>query len=539
MFILDAKVLLFLQVVVVVGLPLILWGPFGLGRILPLPIIQIFAGIALGPSIFGALMPSTFGTIFGKDVVYGVETLANVALVLFVFLAGCEADRNILRKSASMVVRIGVTGVVLPWALGIAMAMLFLVQDPAPGVLGRLGDPYLFAIAFGLCLSVTALPVLAVVLRELGFNQKPLGTIALAVGAVDDALLWLALAILLPFTSGTGNFALACGTAIASGLATVAVLCFVVTPFLQRLIAKDVQERILLSAAILVLFAAAAFNQSAGLHAAIGAFLTGLLLPDAIREKCEDRLDTPVTLLLLPFLFLSTGLKTDFSFADPTVWTVVAVALSVCLAGKFVGDGLAAFASGQSVGFSVTLATVLQCKGLMEIVIVTILYQKGVIGIATFSGLVIVALLTTALTVPMARLARRVFGEEALVAREKPEVSVSAPAATPAKPSAAPYPVLDFGSSIGAVPITARAAVIGRHSKDDVRIDDVRVSRHHARLSLTDAGWRLDNQTAIRSEPNPILVNGIETEHALLKSGDVISLGGLIFTFWAPSAQPA
>ncbi len=539
MFILDAKVLLFLQVVVVVGLPLILWGPLRLGRMLPLPIIQIFAGIALGPSIFGALMPSAFGTIFGKDVVAGVETLANVALVLFVFLAGCEADRSILRKSASMVVRIGVTGVTVPWVLGIAMALLFLVQSPAPGVIGSLGDPYLFAIAFGLCLSVTALPVLAVVLRELGFNQKPLGTIALAVGAVDDALLWVALAILLPFTSGTGNFALACGIAIAGGIGTVVILCYVVTPILQHLIDRQVQERILLSSAILVLFAAAAFNQSTGLHAAIGAFLTGLLLPDEIREKCEDRLDTPVTLLLLPFLFLSTGLKTDFSFADPTVWTVVAIALSVCLAGKFVGDGLAAYSSGQSVGFSVTLATVLQCKGLMEIVIVTILYQKGVIGIATFSGLVIVALLTTALTVPMARLARRVFGDEALIASEKSAVSVSAPEAASAKAASMDHPVLDFGSTIGEVPITTREVVIGRHSMDDVRIDDVRVSRHHARLHLTEAGWRLDNQTAVRSEPNPILVNGTQTEHAILKSGDVISLGGLIFTFSAPSKQPA
>src|SRR5262245_9363251 len=112
---LDAKSLLCLQVIVVVGLPLLLWGPLRLGRFFPLPIIQIFAGIALGPSIFGAIAPDCFKVIFGKDVVNGVETLANVALVLFVFLAGCETDRQVLRKSRGMIVRIGVAGVLLPW----------------------------------------------------------------------------------------------------------------------------------------------------------------------------------------------------------------------------------------------------------------------------------------------------------------------------------------------------------------------------------------------------------------------------------------
>ena len=190
MFLIDAKVVLFLQVLLVVGLPMMLWGPLHLGRLMPLPIIQILAGIMLGPSIFGAVAPDAFQFFFRKEVLSGVDTLANVALVLFVFLAGCELDRQILRHSAGKVLRIGVTGVALPWIAGSLAAWLLITYYSAPGILGQANNLTLYVVAFGLCMAVTALPVLVIVLRELGFNQKPIGTIALAIGAVDDAILW-------------------------------------------------------------------------------------------------------------------------------------------------------------------------------------------------------------------------------------------------------------------------------------------------------------------------------------------------------------
>lgn len=544
MLVFDLKVVLFLQVILVVGLPMMLWGPAQLGRIFPLPIIQIFAGIMLGPSIFGALAPDAYHFFFRKEVLAGVETLANMALVLFVFMAGCELDRQTLSRAAGMVFQTSATGVGLTWLLGTLAAWAMLGLFPSDGLIGTLANKPLYAISFGLCTAVTALPVLVVILRELGFNTKPIGTIALAVGACDDALLWSSLAVLLPFAAGQSNPLAAFAVAIAGGLFTILLLTRAVAPLLSRWIANEAPERLLISSAILVLFFCAALNEATQLHAAIGAFLAGLLLPEKLRHMCQDRLDTPVTLLLLPFLFLATGLKTNFSFSDPTVWLVALMALVVCITGKFVGIAGTARMYGESIPFSVTLGTLMQCKGLMEIVIVTVLYQKGVIGQTTFSALVLVALVTTAMTVPLARACVRVWGDAATQAR-KPEAEVpivvtpapAAPEPSPAATSAAQTgPVLVFDNALGSVRVSKPELVIGRHSSDDVFVNDVRVSRHHARLKMANGGYEIVNQTAVRSEPNPILVNGAPREHALLHDGDVVSIGGVTFTFLAKAA---
>jgi Kef-type K+ transport system membrane component KefB len=532
MFLIDAKVVLFLQVLLVVGLPMMLWGPMHLGRLMPLPIIQILAGIMLGPSIFGAVAPDAFQFFFRKEVLSGVDTLANVALVLFVFLAGCELDRQILRHSAGKVLRIGVTGVAMPWIAGSLAAWLLITYYSAPGILGEANNPALYAVAFGLCMAVTALPVLVIVLRELGFNQKPIGTIALAIGAVDDAILWSALAVLLPFAAGSGNPLYSFLVAVSGGILTIGMLAYVIAPMLERMIRNEVTERVLLSCAILVLFLAAAFNEATQLHAAIGAFLAGLLIPEKIRHMAQDRLDTPVTLLLLPFLFLSTGLKTSFSLQDPSVWIVMTVAMFICVGGKFLGVSLPAYMSGLSLPFSLTLGTLMQCKGLMEIVVVTVLYQRAVIGQATFSALVLVALISTAMTVPLSRLCVRIFGDSATDTEDRETIAAAAEATVEA-PTPIPTPVpAGAGSALvmedgTAFPLAEGEEFIGRHSENDIRIPDVRVSRRHARLVGMGGRYELHNLTAVRSEPNPILINDVEREHAVLADGDVISLGGV------------
>jgi hypothetical protein len=310
------------------------------------------------------------------------------------------------------------------------------------------------------------------------------------------------------------------------------VLVYIIAPVLERMIRKEATERVLLSCAILVLFLAAAFNESTQLHAAIGAFLAGLLLPEKLRHMAQDRLDTPVTLLLLPFLFLATGLKTSFSFQDPSVWIVVAVAVFVAVSGKFAGVVLASYSGGMGLPFAVTLGTTLQCKGLMEIVVVTILYQREIIGSVTFSALVLMALITTAMTVPLARLCVRVFGDRATTPDD------SAAPAAPEVPQPAPVPAASAGPALvmedgTAFPLHEGEEFIGRHSENEIRIRDVRVSRRHARLVGMGGKFELHNLTAVRSEPNPILINDVEREHAALSDGDVISLGGVKLRFKA------
>ena len=541
----DLKVILFLQVVLVVGLPLIIWGPLRLGHFFPLPIIQIFAGIALGPSICGVLAPDLFNTLFGtldpkagadaiantKTLRIGIETLANVGLVLFVFLAGCEVDRQILKGSASQVLNLGIVGTIVPWIAGAGAAILLAKTYVGVDVVGQLRDPALFAVAFGLATAVTALPVLGVVLRELGFNRKPIGTMALATAGIGEAILWLGLAVILPFASGADGIWGPLAMAAGGGIATVLALGFLARPMLDRLIAREATERFMISTVVIITFAASAFTEATGLHAAIGAFLTGLFLPEKLRHMCYDRFDTPVTLLLLPFLFLTTGLKTSFGGADTTVWIVMAAAIVVSMGGKILGVTLPAYFSGQSLPYSLTLGALMQCKGLMEIVIVTILLQKGAIGPVTFTALVLMALVSTAITAPLAQLCVRLFGEAATQTREHavPAVSVDHVPVSAAPAATGPYLLIDEVAE--PVPVTKPEVIIGRHSQDDIRLADVRVSRHHARLVQSGDGYEIHNLTAVRSEPNSMLVNGIEKEHTPLRDGDVVSLGGVTFKF--------
>jgi Kef-type K+ transport system membrane component KefB len=580
----DPKFILLLQILAVVGIPLMLWRYFRLGRFFPLAIIQIFAGIALGPSILGALWPGAYETLFGPKYLKegieslksvtdtlpftmqqlsalslrsGIETIAQIAVILFVFLAGCEADKQVLGNSAKMVLRIGVTGVFLPLVLGATAAWYLAGLPRAAGAsIGML--PYgqlLYSIAFGLCMAVTALPILVIVLRELGFNQKPIGTVALAVGGVDDALLWGSLAILLPLAPSmaavaggvvTGNpwqSAIDFSLAIGGGVAAASIIYYLITPLLEKLLKSEAPERLLMSTVIIALFFASAITEFTGLHAVFGAFLVGLMLPEKLRHLAQDRFDVPVSLLLLPFFFLSTGLKTSFAFGDASMWTIFSVAMAVCITGKFLGISVPAYLSGQSMPFSITLGTLMQCKGLMEIVVVTLLYSRGVFGPSTFTALVLVALVSTAITAPLSKFAQWYFGEAATQTREEQKVEISVPtvpdlpkAEQPGKVVAQRTKVegasLDFENAIGKVAVTSPDVVIGRHKEDGVRVNDVRVSRGHARLQkLADGVYEITNLTATRSEPNPITINGEAKDKAILKDGDVVSLNGVKFKF--------
>lgn len=550
----DPKFILLLQILVVVGIPLVLWRYLGLRRAFPLAIIQIFVGIMLGESLFGAFAPEAFKYLFGPPAVkLGVGTLAQVAVVLFVFLAGCEADRSIVNNAAGMILKIGVTGVVTPWILGgIAAFMLAGYYSTISGstVVGMRGN-LLYAIAFGLCMAVTALPVLVIVLRELGFNSKPIGTVALAVGGVDDGLLWLSLALILPLAPlgiATQSFVslttlIAFLFAIGGGIAVGLLIHFAINPLLESLIKQNSPERLLMSAVIIAVFLCSAITELTGLHAVFGAFLLGLLMPEKLRHMAQDRFDVPVSLLLLPFFFLATGLKTKFEFGNSEMWLVFAVAMVVCISGKFLGVTVPAYFSGQSLPFSITLGTLMQCKGLMEIVVVTLLYERGVFGQSTFTALILVALVSTAITAPLAKLAQWQFGDAATQTREEAKVEVSVPTVPDLPKSEQAGRVvgqrtkvegasLDFEHAIGKVAVSNPDIVIGRHKDDGIRVNDVRVSRGHVRLKmLGDGTYEIINLTATRTEPNPVTINGVEKERAILHDGDVVSLNGVNFRF--------
>lgn len=564
------KTILFLQALVVIGVPLLIWRfgavPYGLARksaggdssssggrfrwlaihaFFPLAIVQIFAGVLLGPSVFGRMWPEGFNYLFRPELLFTINTIANIAIVLLVFIAGCETDRKTIQRSAGTLLKIGFSGVAVPWLVGILAAMLVIAlygTSLSEAVVGKSGNYTLYAIAFGLCMSVTALPILLILMRELNIMHRPIGSIALAIAGIDDMLLWLSIAIILPFAGGSSSVVMAFLVALAGGALMVGLLAFVISPYMQRLIDRAAPERFLVSCSILVLFISVLIADVSGLHAVVGAFVAGLLMPEKIRHLSNDKFDMPVNLLLMPFFFLATGLKTKFDVGDPTVWVIVAIGLTAAIAGKALGVSLPIYFLGrQSAPFATLLGILMQCKGLMEILVISVLLEKGVIGTLTFSALVLVALISNGITSPLSLWCIRKFGARAYEAQgdlaPPTTVEVHEEAAVAAQPTTA---ILRFGEEIGDVPISKTDVVIGRHSTDDVSVNDIRVSRKHARLKLTDAGeFELVNQTAVRSEPNPVLVNGTQVERAILKDGDVVSLGGVDFTFLAPRGGSA
>ena len=396
---LDQKSVLFIGASIILFIPFVAWWVLGLKRFFPLAVIQIFTGIVLGPSLLGEIAPGVEEMLFTGKSLEGIKALAGISICLFAFLAGTETDREIITSAGRAVIAIGLGGLALTWAIGIAAG--FWLTDRLPVVMGQIRDPVLFAVAFGLCNAVPALPVLAAILNELGLNRKRIGAVALAASAIGDAVLWASVAIILPLAAGAAGIALNLAWAIGGGLAAVALCLAVINPMLERAVRSNAPERVLMILVGLAIFTAAAITQATGLHGVLGAFLVGVLLPDKVRHMAAAKLDMPTSLLLLPYFFLDTGLQTHISFADPQIWSVFGIGLAVCVIGKVLATLAMAVASGEPAKTGILAGVLLQTKGLMELVIVTVFRDAGIVSGTTYSALVLVALASTALTMPL------------------------------------------------------------------------------------------------------------------------------------------
>jgi hypothetical protein len=234
----------------------------------------------------------------------------------------------------------------------------------------------------------------------------------------------------------------------------------------------------------------------------------------------------------MPFFFLITGLRTDFSFSDPTVWILFGISSFLCVFGKIIGHGVAARVAGENWPFSLGVGMLLQTKGLMGIIVITVFRDKEIVSPLMFSTAVLMCIFSTGLTTIAMRLLHRRFGDlltRGLSEAEPPVIKAGVPIVAQAQASAKGpvFAQLEFAGGLGSFTIAAPTAIIGRHSEDDIRINDIRVSRHHARLAQDQAGrFEIHNQTANRSIGNPITINGVEHEHFVLSDGDKILLGG-------------
>jgi Kef-type K+ transport system membrane component KefB len=390
------------------------------------PVIgEIAMGIVLGPSLLGWLWPEAQHWLFPAAVLPYTSVLGQIGLLGFMFLVGLELDLGALRGSSRTAVAVSQAGMLVPLGLGALLAF------PLYGRLAPDGVGFVpFTLFVAVAMSVTAFPVLARILVDRGLYGTPLGALAMACAAVDDVAAWCLLALVVALTAAGSPFdALsAAGLTVAFGAAMV----LVVRPLLARWAARGRADRANDGVVMVLLFSGLSLSALAtdmiGVHTLFGAFLFGVATPRGHRrvEASAARLRAVVVPLLLPLFFVHTGLSTEIGAlaAEPSQWLWTGALLAVAVLGKWGGAAGAARVCGQPWREAMSIGALMNCRGLTELVVLTIGLELGVIGPDLFTMLVLVALITTAVTAPAVSRFQR--GK-----RQAPAVKAPAEAAAP------------------------------------------------------------------------------------------------------------
>lgn len=422
--------MILVQAAIVLLIPFVLWKVFALGRFFPLSVIQILSGILLGPTVFGTLMPELQQSLFAPARIGGVSAVASVAICIFGFIAGAELDKETIRKSGRSVVAVGVYGMLGSWILGgLAGLWVFwaIPSSHGPGV-----NPAIFGAAYGLTIAVCALPVLMLIMREVDIMNKRIGAVTLASAGVSDAIMWLGLAVVIAF-AGIGGLSLtdAIGRAVLGFVLTFGVIFGIANPILNNLMKNNAQERVIISLTAITVFVCAAITGITELHPVFGAFLAGAFLPDKVRHMAANRFDMTTVLVLMPFFFLATGLRTNFPYNDVQIWIIFGVSMVLCVAAKVVCSAIPARMAGEPWPFAISTGLLLQTKGLMGLLVITVFFEKGIVSQQLFSAVVVMCMFATAITAMVMRVMIAKYGDVIYYGKEA-GTATAKPAATAA-----------------------------------------------------------------------------------------------------------
>jgi Kef-type K+ transport system membrane component KefB len=365
----------------------------------PAVIGEILAGVLLGPSLLGKAFS---GWLFPGDERAYLSLLANVGLVLFMFIVGLELDIGLIRGRATLASAVSVTSIALPFALGVALATYL----PRPSGIGS----WPFALFIGAAMSVTAFPVLARILTERNMHRTETGALALACAAVDDVLAWTLLAVVIAI-SGVGSAGRPPWLVALAVPFAVAVLVLV-RPQLNRLTtAYDRAGRLtpaILAVVLVGLLLCAGATDLFGIHFIFGAFLFGAAMPRegaaTLRHEILVRLEQISVLLLLPVFFLISGLSVNLRGLTGDRLLKLVLILAAAIGGKYIGAYAGARIKGVRPWQAQSLGILMNTRGLTELVILNVGLTKGLIGPDVFTMLVVMALVTTMMTGPLLRL---------------------------------------------------------------------------------------------------------------------------------------
>ena len=382
---------------------------------------EIVAGIVLGPSVLGALFPDAFQFLFPPDSLTNLELLSQVGLILFMFVIGMELDFSVLKNKINETLVISHAGILVPFLLGI-LSSYWIYEEYAASQ-----TPFLpFALFIGISMSITAFPVLARIIQERNMTKTPLGTLAIASAANDDVTAWCLLAVVIAI-SKAGSFASAL---YSVGLAVVyiVIMFLVVRPFLKKVgevyANQEAINKTFVAFILLILIISSCITEVIGIHALFGAFMAGVVMPSNIgfRKVMMEKVEDISLVFFLPLFFAFTGLRTEIGLINSLeLWFVCLLLVTVAVAGKLGGCAVAARLVGESWKDSLTVGTLMNTRGLMELVALNIGYEMGVLPPSIFVILVIMALVTTFMTTPLLHLVERFFAhrEEKLSLKRK------------------------------------------------------------------------------------------------------------------------
>lgn len=366
------------------------------------PVIgEMVAGILLGPSLLGWVAPAAQATLFPPDSLDALRMLSQIGVILFMFVVGIELDVDHLRAKAHTAVIVSHASIVLPFFLGTAGA-LFLYSSLAPA-----GVPFsAFALFLGVSLSITAFPVLARILDEKRLTGTYLGATAIACAAVDDVTAWCMLAVVVALAKATSLTGAA--WTIGLSLLFIGAMLFLVRPRLARLTHRKKGawsgNTGLLAALFAFVFASALATEVIGIHALFGAFLAGVCMPrdSELRQFLRERVETFASVFLLPLFFAFTGLRTQVGLLnDWQGWLMCLGIIALAITGKLVGSMFAARWTGMSWGDSFSLGALMNTRGLVELIVLNIGFDLGILSPRIFAMLVLMALITTFMTGPL------------------------------------------------------------------------------------------------------------------------------------------
>jgi Kef-type K+ transport system membrane component KefB len=362
----------------------------------PTVVGEIAGGILLGPSAFGYFAPEAFARIFPAQSIPTLQSLSQIGLILFMFLVGLEFAPELMRGRKHTIVVISHVSIIVPFLLGTALAVYLYPRVSDPGVTFRS-----FTLFLGTAMSITAFPVLARILNERNLTKTRMGNTVIACAAVDDVTAWCILAFVVVLARAGDP------TEIIIQLPLVALyvvgMIFVVRPLLRKLALAKVTETAL-AALLLLVMASSWTTELLGIHALFGAFLAGAIMPReaSLNEAIIPHIRGLTSVIFLPLFFAVTGLRTNIGLLQtPELWFCCFLVLAVAVAGKLGGATLSAAAVGHPWREATAIGALMNTRGLMEMVVLNIGRDIGVVSPSLFTMCIIMALVTTAMTTPL------------------------------------------------------------------------------------------------------------------------------------------